>query len=130
MKTCRECIHFNACEDWVRSRGAESLGFPWKYSDDTNLCDNYNSQTLPPAYIGMKVWVPYVWMSKEVITDLREGYVSGLQQKANKSWKIRVSRGGSVAEYTVEEFHKCCFLTKEDAEKYIEEKVKKYINGN
>ena len=73
MKTCRECIHFNACEDWARSRGTKGLGFPWEYSDDDNLCDNYNSQTLPPAYIGMKVWVPYVWMSKEVITDLREG---------------------------------------------------------
>lgn len=84
----------------------------------------------PPAYIGMKVWVPHVWMFKEVMTDLREGHVSGLQQKADKSWKIRVTRNGSVADYTVDEFNKYCFLNKEDAEKYIEEKVKEYTNDN
>jgi hypothetical protein len=124
MKTCKDCIHFNACEDWAHNWGIEGLEFPWECSDDDNLCDSYNPQTLPPAYIGMKVWVPYVWVFKEVMTDLREGHVSGLQQKADKSWKIRVTRCGSVADYTVEEFHKYCFLNKEDAEKYIEEKVK------
>jgi hypothetical protein len=84
----------------------------------------------PPAYIGMKVWVPHVWLFKEVMTDLREGHVSGLQQKADRSWKIRVTRQGTVADYTVEEFNKYCFLSKEDAEKYIEEKVKEYTSGN
>jgi hypothetical protein len=29
-----------------------------------------------------------------------------------------------VADYTVEEFHTYCFLNKEDAEKYIEKRVK------
>lgn len=124
MKTCRECIHFNACEDWRKLWTPEDLSFPFECDDTEDLCDWYNPQTLPPAYIGMRVWVPYVWTFKEVMTDLREGHVSGLQQKADKSWKIRVTRGGSVADYTVEEFHKYCFRNKEDAEKYIEEKVK------
>jgi hypothetical protein len=122
MKTCKDCIHFNACEDWRKLWAPEDLSFPFECDDTEELCDWYNPQTLPPAYIGMRVWVPYVWASKEVMTDLREGYVSGLQQKADKSWKIRVTRSGSVADYTVEEFHKYCFLTKEDAEKYIEKK--------
>ncbi len=124
MKTCKDCIHFNACEDWRKLWAPEDLSFPFECDDTEELCDWYNPQTFPPAYIGMKVWVPYVWVFKEVMTDLREGHVSGLQQKADKSWKIRVTRGGSVADYTVEEFHKYCFLNKEDAEKYIEEKVK------
>lgn len=124
MKTCKDCIHFNACEDWRKLWAPEDLSFPFECDDTEELCDWYNPQTLPPAYIGMRVWVPYVWASKEVMTDLREGYVSGLQQKADKSWKIRVTRSGSVADYTVEEFQKYCFLTKEDAEKYIEKKVK------
>jgi hypothetical protein len=84
----------------------------------------------PPAYIGMKVWVPYVWVFKEIMTDLREGHVSGLQQKADRSWKIRVTRNGSVADYTVEEFNKYCFLNKEDAERYIEEKVKEHSSDS
>ena len=66
------------------------------------------------------------------IVYLDEGKVSGLQQKVNGSWKIRVSnqRRGSVADYTVEEFNEYCFLNKEDAEKYIEEKVKEFDRGN
>lgn len=124
MKTCKDCIHFNACKDWRKFWAPESLNFPFECEDTKDLCENYNPTILPPAYIGMKVWVPHVWMFKEVMTDLREGHVSGLQQKADKSWKIRVTRNGSVADYTVEEFNKYCFLNKEDAEKYIEEKVK------
>ena len=58
-------------------------------------------------------------MNLEVMTDLREGHVSGLQQKANSSWKIRVTSNGTVADYTVEEFNEHCFLNREDAEKYI-----------
>lgn len=129
MKSCKDCIHFSACEDWAHSWGIEGLGFPFECYDEDNLCDQYNPQTLPPAYIGMKVWVPYVYRFKDVVTDLREGHVSGLQQKADKSWKIRVTRNGSVADYTVEDFNRHCFLNKEDAEKYIEEKVKEYTNG-
>lgn len=126
MKSCKQCLHFAACEEWRKMWAPEDLKFPFECEDIYELCDWYNPTALPPAYIGMKVWVPYVWYFTEVMTDLREGHVSGLQQKADKSWKIRVTRRGTVADYTVEEFNKYCFLNKEDAEKYIEEKVKEY----
>lgn len=128
MKSCKQCMHFDACEDWAKNWGHEDLQFPFECEDNEVLCGQYNPTTLPPVYIGMKVWVPCVYMFKDVVTDLREGHVSGLQQKADKSWKIRVTRNGSVADYTVEEFNKQCFLNKEDAVKYIEEKVKEYTN--
>jgi hypothetical protein len=128
MRTCKNCIHFKACEDWRNLWAPEDFNFPFECEDRENLCDQYNPTTLPPAYIGMKVWVPYIWYFTEIITDLREGHVSGLQQKADKSWKIRVTRKGTVADYTVEEFNKYCFRNKEDAEKYIEEKIKEYTN--
>ena len=130
MKSCKQCIHFKACEDWRNLWAPEDLSFPFECEDNENLCDQFNSTALPPAYIGMKVWVPHVWYFTEVMTDLREGHVSGLQQKANGSWKIRVTRNSTVADYTIEEFTKYCFLNKEDAEKYIEEKIKEYSNGN
>lgn len=128
MKSCKQCTHFAACEDWRKLWAPEDLKFPFECDDSENLCDWYNPTILPPVYIGMKVWVPHVWYFTEVLIDLREGHVSGLQQKADKSWKIRVTRRGTVADYTVEEFNKYCFLNKEDAEKYIEEKIKEYTN--
>ena len=128
MKSCKQCNHFIACEDWRNLWAPGDLKFPFECEDSENLCDQYNPTTLPPAYIGMKVWVPHVWYFTEVMTDLREGHVSGLQQKANGSWKIRVTRNSTVADYTIEEFNKYCFLNKEDAEKYIEAKVKEYSN--
>ncbi len=115
MKSCKNCIHFNACEDWAHNWGIEGLEFPWECSDDDNLCDSYNPQTLPPAYIGMKVWVPYVWMFKEIMTDLREGHVSGLQQKADKSWKFRITAGHSVADYSLKEVGNHIFFTEAEA---------------
>lgn len=45
MKTCKDCIHFSACEDWARNWGIECLNFPWQCSDDDNLCENYDPQT-------------------------------------------------------------------------------------
>lgn len=128
MKSCNQCIHFVACEEWRKLWAPEDLKFPFECEDSENLCDQYNPTILPPVYIGMKVWVPHIWYFTEVMTDLERGHVSGLQQKADKSWKIRVTRKGTVADYTIEEFNKYCFLNKEDAEKYIEEKIKEYTN--
>ena len=119
MSICKNCIHADLCDRPILQMNAEL----------DNKCSYYKDERMYqelPAYIGMKVWVPHVWCFKEVMSDLREGHVSGLQQKADGSWKIRVTRKGTVADYAVEEFNECCFVNKEDAEKYIEEKVAKY----
>ena len=134
MKTCKQCIHFEACDDWAKNWGLEDLQFPYECEDSEVLCDQYNPTTLPPAYVGLEVWLPWVYISKNEgihIVHLDEGKVSGLQQKVDGSWKIRISnkRRGTVADYTIEEYNKKVFLIKEDAEKYIAEKVKEYTNG-
>ena len=123
MKDCRDCIYYERCDNIFDGLLSYRDNEPCDWFDDRS----YYAKL--PAYIGMKVWIPHVWSFKEVRTDLREGHVSGLQQKANGSWKIRVTRNSTVADYTIEEFNKYCFLNKEDAEKYIEEKVKEYSNG-
>lgn len=120
MKDCRDCIYYERCDNIFDGLLSNRDNKPCDWFDDRA----YYAKL--PAYIGMKVWVPHVWYFTEVMSDLSEGHVSGLQQKANKSWKIRVSHSGYVSDYTIEEFNKYCFLNKEDAEKYIEEKVKEY----
>ena len=134
MKSCKQCIHFNACENWRKLWAPEGLSFPfecfeWEASE--NLCDWYNPTTLPPAYVGLEVWLPWVYISKKEgihIVHLDEGKVSGLQQKVDGSWKIRISnkRRGTVADYTIEEYNKNVFLNKDDAQEYIDREVAKY----
>lgn len=124
MKTCLECIHHDRCD--VIFDGLLS-------NRDNKPCDWFDDKVYYaklPAYIGMKVWIPWVYRlpMNEVHSELKEGRVSGLQQKADGSWKIRCTRNGSVSDYTLEEFNKCCFLSKEDAETRMEEKVRELSN--
>lgn len=117
MQSCRECLHFKACEDWVKTWAPEDLTFPFECEDDGLLCDHYNPQTLPPAYIGMKVWGVFYWYNRE--PEITEGRVSGLQQKVDGSWKIRITHNGYVSDYTVDEFNDRFFFTREAADEYI-----------
>lgn len=134
MKSCRNCIHFSACESWAKIfKSYDDCAFPYEYDENEDLCKQYNQQTLPPAYIGLKVWLPDVYISHKYnihLVELNEGKVSGLQQKADGSWKIRITNkcSQSVSDYTVEEFNKRVFLIKEDAEKYMEDRLKEYEN--
>lgn len=113
MNTCKDCLCYEACgyhidEETTMTVNECSTGFKHR--------DQYVKL---PAYIGQRVWVPYVyWMSssKAVYSAVREGKVSSLQQKVDKSWKIRVSINSSVSDYTVDEFNKYVFLSETEAE--------------
>lgn len=113
MNTCKDCLCYEACgyhidEETTMTVNECSTGFKHR--------DQYVKL---PAYIGQQVWVPYVyWMSssKVVYSAVREGKVSSLQQKVDKSWKIRVSINSSVSDYTVDEFNKYVFLSETEAE--------------
>lgn len=131
MKSCKQCIHLATCEDWVKMWAPDTLKFPYECDYNENLCDWYNPTTLPPAYVGLAVWLPWVYISKKEgihIVHLDEGKVSGLRQKADGSWKIRISnkRRGTVADYTIEEYNKKVFLNKDGAQEYIDREVAKY----
>ena len=113
MNTCRDCLYYERCD--VVFDGLLS-------NRDNQPCEQFENKAYYeklPAHIGQKVWVPRVyWMSlsKMVNSAVREGKVSGLQQKADKSWKIRVTVNGTVSDYTVDEFHKFIFLSESEAE--------------
>lgn len=75
----------------------------------------------PPAYIGQKVWLPFAWYNiprKEIISELREGKISMLQQKADRSWKFRVTHQ-YVSDYKIEDINSRVFFTKEAGEEVL-----------
>ncbi len=117
MKSCLDCIYYERCDaifDGLLS------------NRDNKPCDWFDDKVYYvklPAYIGLKVWSVFRWYNRE--PEITEGKVSSLQQKADGSWKIRVSHRGYVSDYTVEEFKKYMFLTYEAAEKSVKEEQSK-----
>jgi hypothetical protein len=115
---CVDCIHGLVC-------GIEC-------KDD---CRHYlNKTTAAPAYVGQPIYrIKGNWGYEDNDTlheDYKilnwyivEGKVSMIQQKADKSWKIRMSEGGSVSDYTIGDVGKWVFFDKEAAEKKAEEKT-------
>ena len=90
----------------------------------------------PPAYVGQPIYRirgNWGYPAGADTSDMRnykilsyyvvEGKVSMIQQKANKSWKIRMSEGGSVSDYTIGDVGEWVFFDKEAAEKKAEEKT-------
>ena len=78
-----------------------------------------------PIYIGKPVWVAKAYynnLSKQIHTWLDEGKVSMLQQKADKSWKFRVTTK-YVSDYTLDDIGIYIFFTKEEAEKGLAKKI-------
>ena len=82
-----------------------------------------NGVIVPPCYIGQTVYQLYEKYNGDFI--IRQGEVSAIQQKADKSWKIRITHNSSVWELKIEDIGVRYFLTKEEAE----EKLKELNNG-
>lgn len=117
MKDCRDCIYYERCDNIFDGLLSNRDNKPCDWFDDSA----YYAKL--PAYIGMSVWCVFHWYNRE--PEITEGKVSGLQQKADKSWKIRISHRGYVSDYTVEEFKEHMFLTKEAAEESIKKEQAK-----
>ena len=85
-----------------------------------------NGVIVPPCKVGQTVYRIY-WNF-----NIDECKVSALTQKADKSWKIRITSGihRGVFEITPDELGKTVFLTKEEAEKTLAERRKKCDKQN
>ena len=119
--TCKECIHYERCDtifDGLLS------------NRDNKPCDQFDDSIYYaklPCYIGQKVWIPRVYYRKiynDIFSELTEGKVSMLQQKVDKSWKIRVSENGYVSDYTIADIGTIVFLTKEAGEEKLKMLIK------
>lgn len=79
-----------------------------------------NGVIVLPCYIGQDVW--HITKHYDGRIELGKGKISMLQQKADKSWKIRITVNSSVWDFTPNEIGKRYFLTKEEAERALAER--------
>lgn len=93
----------------------------WQDEPNCDECefDEYKKYGFPRCSVGEIYWyAPREYREPEKVK------VSMLQQKADKSWKIRLSpqnSGFGVFDITLEKFNNYCFTTEEKAMKYLEE---------
>ena len=108
-KTCKDCLCYEACgyhitEETEMTVEECSTGFK-----------NKEEYVKLPVYVGQPVWRVRQNTFNGLVCIIN-GKVSMLQQKADKSWKFRVSDSGSVSDYTFDEIGKYIFLSKDAAD--------------
>ena len=114
---CTNCIHYDVCQYHIDEETTMTVnecptGFKHK--------DQYIKL---PAYIGQTIWrlsSKYQFVDNQfklVGYNIKEGKVSMLQQKADKSWKIRVSINSNVSDFKPEDIGQDIFLSEAKANK-------------
>ena len=119
--TCKNCLCYRAChfhidEETCMTVNECSTGFMPK--------DQYVKM---PAYIGQPVWVVNAWCGPwGHSVEVKEGKVSMLQQKADKSWKFRVSHSGYVVDFKPADWGVGVFSTEAEAQAFAKQKEKEF----
>ena len=92
-------------------------------AEDLPTCQTYagfadyllaNGVIVPPCKVGDKVW--NLHQQYNGTFTIREGKISMITQKADKSWHLRITVNSSVWGFTPNEIGTRYFLTKEEAE--------------
>lgn len=110
-KKCTDCMSYEPCAYWG------NILDPIHGGVTCNMFKDKSKFVELPCLVGDTMWYVRSW-SKEI----KKCRVSMLQQKADKSWKFRISYpGGGVSDFTLDEIGKYVFLTEEDAKKRLEE---------
>ena len=99
-----------------------------KYSDGSAwFCDTTarrvdyllaNGVIVPMCYIWQPIWYICEHIYAGTV-EIEEGKISMIQQKADKSWKFRITVNSSVWDFTPEKIGTRYFLTKEEAEREL-----------
>ena len=110
---CKNCIHYELC---IWQNGGVNLM-------SLNDCDHYKDKSLfveLPMFLGQTLYKSYDWGKKKEVCECR---VSSLTQKADGSWKIRLTNLSSrcVFEITLDQIGKTVFLDREQAEAKLKE---------
>ena len=109
---CTDCICYEVCGYHIDEETTMTV------NECSTSFKNKNQYVKLPVYIGQEVWMPFQYFDGSV--EILEGKVSMIQQKADKSWKFRVSRNGSVADYAEDEIDTRVFFTKAAAKEKAE----------
>lgn len=121
MNTCKDCIHYDVCRYHIDEETTMSVNECHHGFKHKEQC------VMLPAHIGQKVYeircLQYYDYDKRTWIirgyEIIEGKVSMIQQKADKSWKIRITLRGNVSDYVTDEFNKHIFLTKSAAKEEL-----------
>lgn len=106
---CNDCINYKSCKLF----GENIFGNQYEYNVE-EMCHYFKDKSLfveLPVNLGTILYEPIGFLH-----SVYECKVSSLTQKADGSWKIRLTRNGSVFEITLASIGKTVFLTKEEAE--------------
>ena len=116
-------IRISTSDDWTvdydRERGMYRVSyFKDNHFVDEHWFDCYEDKEIPvgfpECFVGDTVWCIYYYK------EPKKCKVSMLQQKADKSWKVRLSpQNSGVFDITLDEFNTYCFFTEEEARSNI-----------
>ena len=110
-KECGNCIHYPICDPYVSPKES----FP----EIEGGCQAYKDKSL---FVELTVKLGQVCYALHPYkNEVEECRVSSLTQKADGSWKIRLTHNHSVFEITLDKIGKTVFLTKEEAERKLRE---------
>ena len=109
--TCKDCIHCALC-DSLDENGTFCRLEPEGW--DGNICKFFLHSMMVPLAIGQSIWK--LCSRYRSPAEIVESRVSMIQQKADKSWKIRISNRYGTEYFKASDVGTYIFLTKEEAE--------------
>ena len=110
--TCKDCVHYEVCEYWSKEAYKEQYEF-WDYQ----ICKDFLNKATHlevPCAIGQSMWRLLSWYRAPA--EIIESKVSMIQQKADKTWKFRISNRYGTSDFATDDIGKEVFYTKEEAE--------------
>lgn len=114
--TCKECVHCDLCDKLDKNGTFYNFEFDgW----DGDKCSFFKHATTVPFVIGQPMWKFCIWHNSPA--EILDSRVSMIQQKADKSWKIRISNRFGTEDFKAGDVGKYIFLTKESAEEALAE---------
>lgn len=114
METCKDCIHYDICQYHIDEETTMTVN---ECSHEFKHKEQYVKL---PVYIDQPVWEVYQSSYNKQVT-VTKGKVAMIQQKADKSWKFRVSRTGSVYDCQLPAIGDYIFLDEDSAQAKAEE---------
>ena len=112
--TCKDCIHCEIC-DYFDEAGA-FYGSSLK-NWNGQICDYFKPDAQIPFVIGQPMWKLCTWYRSPA--EIVESRVSMIQQKADKSWKVRISNRYGTEDFKAGDVGTFIFLTREAAEEAL-----------
>ena len=111
--TCKDCIHYEVCS-LLKDFNTYNIT-PEGWNGDT--CKRFLHTTTVPFVIGQPMWKLCTWYRSPA--EILECRVSMIQQKVDKSWKIRISNRYGTEDFKAGDVGTYIFLTKEAAEEAL-----------